>query len=527
MGAFWVGLISASSTYADNEWGLIWISSNPPSDPANEIHRVLNEEAQADSREAVFKFKSDNYYERLGLSSAASEDDIRRGFRKAARLCHPDLYGGLSKAERARKEEEFKAINEAYEVLSDAGKRKTYDELGKEGLKHRHSSPSHSVSIEDLFDLVVSFGNPLYIAGFVRQIAPLIKTNPAIKLRIVHMAQSSTRERAHLFGFTVRQAAVQAVIENISEANELLEILRPIIYDRASSVANVRVFAILALRDRVHDPAISDFLFQLYLSYRSNFIYWMGENSKPFFWEDPGSRELAAASLEALGGAASSCVISEEIFLAASNHANFYPKFIQAAAARAIPAMVRANPSLLPRVMELIQFARSRTPLSDFLPPLYRALAAFRSHVEVVRLLDDAWRSASYLSNPLGILLALLEADPDLTIRIPNAIDVLKYQLMFLWNMPNSDLVRMVHGLGAEADLYSRWSILSLLYSALRTQSKPAAQWAFDELLNKLASDSQHRATYQNFAQREFNAWNGAFLNKILCVDALGGLGPR
>ncbi len=66
-----------------------------------------------------------DYYKTLGVTRTASEDDIRKAFRKLARLYHPDVAKN-----KAQAEEKFKEINEAYEVLSDKEKRKKYDTLG-------------------------------------------------------------------------------------------------------------------------------------------------------------------------------------------------------------------------------------------------------------------------------------------------------------------------------------------------------------------------------------------------------------
>ncbi|MDR1204988.1 MAG: DnaJ domain-containing protein [Peptococcaceae bacterium] len=68
-----------------------------------------------------------NYYEVLGVDRKASQDDIKKAFRKLARKYHPDLKSGN---EKTAAEEKFKEINEAYEVLSDPAKREQYDLLG-------------------------------------------------------------------------------------------------------------------------------------------------------------------------------------------------------------------------------------------------------------------------------------------------------------------------------------------------------------------------------------------------------------
>jgi len=66
-----------------------------------------------------------DYYKTLGVAKTASADEIKKAFRKLARQHHPDLAKDKKAAE-----EKFKEINEAYEVLSDAEKRKKYDEFG-------------------------------------------------------------------------------------------------------------------------------------------------------------------------------------------------------------------------------------------------------------------------------------------------------------------------------------------------------------------------------------------------------------
>ena len=67
-----------------------------------------------------------DYYETLGVSKTANEDEIRSAFRKLARKYHPDVAKDKKTAE-----EKFKQINEASEVLSDPEKRRKYDQLGE------------------------------------------------------------------------------------------------------------------------------------------------------------------------------------------------------------------------------------------------------------------------------------------------------------------------------------------------------------------------------------------------------------
>ncbi len=88
-----------------------------------------------------------NYYQVLQVSKQASEDAIRKAYRKLAKQCHPDMYPG-----DMEKEAQFKELSEAYGVLSDPQKRKEYDEKLKKARGDRGSGSQSQASAADFVD---------------------------------------------------------------------------------------------------------------------------------------------------------------------------------------------------------------------------------------------------------------------------------------------------------------------------------------------------------------------------------------
>src|SRR5918998_2383963 len=100
-----------------------------------------------------------DYYAILGVAKTASDDDIKKAYRKLAMQFHPDRKNGSREAE-----EKFKQITEAYDVLRDPNKRAAYDRYGEAGLRGGGGAGFHHVDLSEALGIFMrDFGG---FAGF-------------------------------------------------------------------------------------------------------------------------------------------------------------------------------------------------------------------------------------------------------------------------------------------------------------------------------------------------------------------------
>ena len=140
---------------------------------ASQLRNIYTHQTVSAKGEGLDMGTNDNFYQLLGLSRAASQDDIQKAHRKLVRQEHPD-----ANPEDPQAEERFKQIQRAYEVLSDPEKRREYDKqldvVSREdsgGPKAEASARNEEGAISTPNERVARNRTPLFWVGYILGIA--------------------------------------------------------------------------------------------------------------------------------------------------------------------------------------------------------------------------------------------------------------------------------------------------------------------------------------------------------------------
>ena len=150
-----------------------------------------------------------DYYEILGVAKTASEDEIKKAYRKLARKHHPDVNPGDKSAE-----EQFKKINEAYEVLSDKEKRAKYDRFGENWKTGQQFTPPPEWNPQQGGSFSYTTGGEEDFSEFFRQFF-----GPGMGFRTAYDTGGPSTQRRRP-GFTTRGNDIEAELPvTIEEAS--------------------------------------------------------------------------------------------------------------------------------------------------------------------------------------------------------------------------------------------------------------------------------------------------------------------
>ncbi len=128
-------------------------------------------------------------YEVLGVSRGATEREIKSAFRTRARELHPDVNAHDPEAE-----EKFKEAANAYEILSDADRRATYDRYGYEGLRGAGGADPGFSSVQDIFSAFFGGGDPFGFSGGAGGPADGGDVGAAVEITLEDVLEGVSRE---------------------------------------------------------------------------------------------------------------------------------------------------------------------------------------------------------------------------------------------------------------------------------------------------------------------------------------------
>ena len=149
-----------------------------------------------------------DYYEVLGVSRNATEEELKKAYRQTAKKYHPDLNPGDADAEA-----KFNEANEAYAVLSDADKRARYDRFGHAGVDGAAAGAGFNAAEFDFGDLGDLFGSIFGGFGGGSRRKPLICWNMRLiswkRLSVVRRISTSPRKTSVLLVTVLAHSPVQ------------------------------------------------------------------------------------------------------------------------------------------------------------------------------------------------------------------------------------------------------------------------------------------------------------------------------